>query len=275
MNWEDAVKQFRRNPTNLQSVLDNYFEEDIYSSAERFFVSEEFNEVVKYIPNHASKLLDIGAGRGIASYAFAKTGLQVVALEPDLSDDVGSGAIKLIAQKSNLKIDVVESFGESLPFADHSFDVVYARQVLHHASDLKQFCKEAYRVLKPNGVFIATREHVLSKEGDLEAFLSNHPLHKDYGGEHAFTLKQYTDSIEQSGLLITNILHPYSTVINFAPLSVMELRKNFSDKLSRLVGNWLAKKLMMNDSLFSLVRNFKAENTHQPGRLYSFIATKP
>lgn len=59
---------------------------------------------------------------------------------------------------------------------------VFARQVLHHARNLEMLCREVSRVLKPHGIFIATREHVISKPEDLARFLKKHPLHQFYGG---------------------------------------------------------------------------------------------
>ena len=274
MTWEEAVKHLRSKPENHQSILDNYFDEDIFASVERFYHSDEFKALVKLIPPNAKTLLDIGAGRGIASYAFAKKGLQVTALEPDTSNDVGSGAIKKIATACNLSIRVEESFGEQLPFESDCFDVVYARQVLHHAHNLTQFCKEAARVLKHGGLFIATREHVLSKESDLNAFLAQHPLHNQYGGEHAFTLKEYLGAIQSAGLQIKNVLHPYASVINYAPLTETQLKNRFAESVSGVTGNFLAKALVGNKNLFSILTHLKASRFKQPGRLYSFIATK-
>ena len=67
-------------------------------------------------------------------------------------------------KEAKLDITVIENRGERLPSADKSFDLVYARQMLHHADDLRALCKEVSRVLKPRGLFIATREHVIANE---------------------------------------------------------------------------------------------------------------
>jgi ubiquinone/menaquinone biosynthesis C-methylase UbiE len=274
MTWEEAVQQLRKNESNLQGVLDNYFEADIFASVERFSHSEEFTEIRKYIPQTAKTVLEIGAGRGMASYAFAKIGLKVTALEPDKSDDIGSGAIKLIQQKFQLPITVVETIGEQLPFNDKTFDVVYVRQVLHHANDLTQFCKEAARVLNHGGVFIATREHVISKEEDLTTFLKQHPLHKLYGGENAFTLKTYLNAIKNAPLSIRKIIHPYASVINYFPLSTEQIKSQFSQILARYTGIKIAKNLVKIPLVFKILASIKATTFNQPGRLYSFIAYK-
>ena len=81
---------------------------------------------------------------------------------------------------------MIEEFSEGLPFEDGAFDVVFARAVLHHTRDLNDACREMYRVLNPGGLFLGVREHVISREADLARFLEQHPLHRLYGGEHAF-----------------------------------------------------------------------------------------
>jgi len=274
MTWEEAVQELRSKPENKQAILDNYFDADVETANERFTNSEEFMELLKYIPKQAKTILDIGAGRGMATYGFAKNGLIATALEPDSSNDVGAGAIRILTEKHHLPITVVETFGESLPFEDNSFDVVYVRQVLHHANDLEKFCIEVHRVLKPNGTFIATREHVLSKESDLQTFLNNHPLHHLYGGEHAFTLEFYLECISKSGMRVSKIIHPYASVINFAPLRKAQMRANFANSLSKLTGSFIAKTLVSFDFIYQKMVDIKASKDHTPGRVYSFIATK-
>ncbi|MFA6260424.1 MAG: methyltransferase domain-containing protein [Bacteroidia bacterium] len=275
MTWEEAIQDLRKKPENKQAILDNYFEENLYESADRFLHSEEFKALKKILPANAKTALDIGAGRGISSIALALQGIETTALEPDPSNDVGAGAIKKLAEHFHLKISVIESFGESLPFLNNSFDIVYVRQVLHHAHDLQQFCKEVARVLKPGGTFIATREHVLSNESDLAAFLKNHPLHHLYGGENAFTLAFYTNCIRKAGLKPIKILHPYASELNFAPLSLAEMKLNFTLRLSKFIGQSMATLLINVPAIFKLLTLLKANSDNTPGRLYSFISIKP
>jgi ubiquinone/menaquinone biosynthesis C-methylase UbiE len=275
VNWEDAIKDLRIKPENKRAVLDNYFDVDIDVSVERYRKSEEFIALMELIPTSTSTLLDIGAGRGIASYAFAKNNINVTALEPDPSFDVGAGAVKTLAIKHKLPITVVETFGETLPFDDNSFDVVYVRQVLHHANDLAIFCKEVNRVLKPGGLFIATREHVLSQEEDLNSFLNGHLLHHLYGGEHAYTLAFYLHCIKSAGLNVKKILNPFESIINFAPITKAEMKSNFANGLSKLTGKFIANRLISNPFVYSILVSLKATQDKTPGRLYSFVCTKP
>ena len=216
------------------------------------------------VQSETGKALDLGAGRGISSYALARDGWSVTALEPDASSVVGTGAICMLAKEAKLDITVIENRGERLPSADKSFDLVYARQMLHHADDLRALCKEVSRVLKPRGLFIATREHVISKKRDLQAFLDSHPLHRLYGGEHAYLLAEYVNSIEQSGIKIIQILNPLQSDINLFP----DTRQTFKIRLAEKV-KWPWPRLIPDASLTLLGALIRT-----PGRLYTFIGRK-
>ena len=160
MTWEQTVEMFRTDPEKSRLLYLCYLDDPLIFAARRFANSEEWESVRKFLPKTAGKALDIGAGRGISSYALALDGWDVTALEPDGSQVVGAGAIRNLAEESGLKITVIEHYGEKLSFDDNTFEIVYLRQVLHHATDMPQFIREVYRVLKPGGLFIATREHV-------------------------------------------------------------------------------------------------------------------
>ncbi|MFM6077526.1 MAG: class I SAM-dependent methyltransferase, partial [Dolichospermum sp.] len=203
ITWEEAVQSLRNQPLQKELVEYCYYDDPLESAAERFAQSEEWDAVTQLLKQKIpGQVLDIGAGRGISSYAFAKVGCSVTALEPDSSNLVGAVAISNLFKNTGLPIKIVQEWGETLPFANNTFDIVYGRAVLHHAKDLKQLCQEAARVLKPGGYFIATREHILSRKEDLQKFLDSHPLHHLYGGENAYLLEEYTDAIRSSGLQI-------------------------------------------------------------------------
>jgi len=280
ITWEEAVRWLINQDGQEFLVKACYFDDPILDAAERFYKSPEWIESAKLLPKHRGKVLDIGAGRGISSFALAKDGWQVTALEPNQSDLVGAGAINNLANQSKLNIDIVTDFGEKLPFKSATFDFVNCRQSLHHATNLGQMLKEINRVLKPGGRLLATREHVISKKEDLNIFLDSHPLHRYYGGENAYLLQEYKDAITSSGLKIKKLIAPLESAINYFPMTENQRVDYCRPFISKYFGSRLTKSLLPHNSKFSqrlinILMPIVNNADHQPGRLYSFVAIKP
>ena len=259
-------------------VIAGYYDDPLSEAATRYWRSEEWREIRSFLPrSSAAKALDVGAGRGIASFALAKEGFSVTALEPDESDLVGSGAIRRLAREQCLPIEVHRHAAESLPFEDGSFDVAFGRAVLHHTRDLDATCRELYRILKPGAAFLAVREHVVSHERDLPAFFDAHPLHRLYGGENAFPLARYASSIRGAGFRLERVLSPLRSPINFAPHSLGSLRRELASRMSlgipplAAVWRWL----MEAPPFWAGLQPILEIADRRPGRLYSFVARKP
>src|SRR5258705_4534924 len=121
--WENAVTWLRNQPDKRQLVLDAFYDDPLIAAAQRYFASSEWQEVSKLLTGSSGTALDVGAGRAIASYALAREGFTVTALEPDPSAIVGAAAIRALATEAALPINVIEDFSERLPFGDATFDV--------------------------------------------------------------------------------------------------------------------------------------------------------
>lgn len=223
-DWEFAVRWLRRQPDKGKIVVDCYFDDPLQDVVQRYHASEEWQAIKLLLKGFTGKALDVGAGRGIASYALAKEGFEVVALEPDPSSLVGADAIRGLVQDVGLSINVVQQFSERLPFPDPTFDVIFARAVLHHTHDLSAACREFSRVLRPGGLMIAVREHVISSKNDLPAFLEKHPLNHLYGGENELLLSDYLSAIKDAGFKIIKVLNPWETPINYYPYDIHSLQ---------------------------------------------------
>jgi SAM-dependent methyltransferase len=86
------------------------------------------------------RLLEIGAGPGAQAKFLQQQGFDVTAI-----DLAGS-------QYEPLRVfPVMDYDGRTIPFPDHSFDVIYSSHVVMHIVDTERFHQEVQRVLKPGG----------------------------------------------------------------------------------------------------------------------------
>ena len=96
-------------------------------------------------------VLEIGCGAGTDLVRFAKGSAMVTGV------DVAESAIDLARTnfaQHGLSADLRVANGEALPFADASFDLVYAHGVVQYTADDRKLVAEARRVLKPGGLAI-------------------------------------------------------------------------------------------------------------------------
>ena len=270
MNWEEAVVWLRSQPEQHQLVLDCYYDDPPEDAVRRFSESEEWADTLDALgPVRGLRVLDLGAGRGIASYAFAAAGAVVTSLEPDPSPLVGTGCIRTWSQRLNVNVRIVEKWGESLPFSTSEFDLVYARAVLHHARDLRQLCIEIRRVLSPDGRLFACREHVLTNQGQLQQFLAAHPLHRLYGGENAYTLLGYLGALARAELIPKKIWGPAGAAFNYAPVRREAHQSQLDSMLRRRLP--LSDGLIPRRLLRPLVETWLAMRDQTPGRHFAFL----
>lgn len=274
-SWEAAVNWLLQQPEHAELCRACYYDRPALAAAQRYRASDEWQALRAFMPAVSGSALDVGAGMGVAAFALASDGWRTVALEPDPSDLVGASAIRKLAVDAGLAIDVVQEWGESLPFADASFDLVHARQVLHHARDLPRFCRELYRVTRPGGRLLATREHVISSPAQLQSFLDGHALHRLYGGENAYTLAAYLDALRAAGFVIVENLGPLESVINFAPLTAQQLCAEIVKRASRVPGGTMVARILLAKPWRRAMLALGSRVDRRPGRLHTFVARRP
>jgi SAM-dependent methyltransferase len=220
VTWEETILWARTQKEMKPLLHDAYLSEDVIENARRYSDSAEFLEVLQLVQHHSPKakqIADVGAGNGVASYAFAKAGYEVFAIEPDPGIHTGRAAIQQLTEHGQPGIRIFDGSGEHIPLADQSVDVVFVRQALHHAANLRLFVTECHRILRKGGILFSLRDHVVDHPAGLQEFLQSHPLHKYYQGENAYTELEYREAIQRTGFQIELTLQHYDNVINYAP----------------------------------------------------------
>ena len=98
-------------------------------------------------------VLDLGCGPGQELLPFLeKTGAHCVGV--DIAEEIGAVAGEFVGRFGHgSRVSFVRSRGESLAFADASFDLVLCRVALPYMDNGRTIAEVA-RILKPNGVFL-------------------------------------------------------------------------------------------------------------------------
>ena len=102
-----------------------------------------------------ARVLEVGSGLGLlcAAVAASAPGVRVVGLEQAPEQIAAAGAAP--------GVEFVCGDAHDIPFADSTFDVVYARYLLEHVRDPVVVLSELRRVLRPGGR-IAVQENDIS-----------------------------------------------------------------------------------------------------------------
>lgn len=101
-----------------------------------------------------TKILDLCCGSGQATQVLVERSQQVTGLD--------ASPLSLKRARRNVpQAEYVEAFAEDMPFADNSFDLVHTSAAMHEMQpeQLRKILNEAYRVLKPGGMFALVDFH--------------------------------------------------------------------------------------------------------------------
>jgi 2-polyprenyl-6-hydroxyphenyl methylase/3-demethylubiquinone-9 3-methyltransferase len=96
-------------------------------------------------------VLDLGCAGGFMAEALDDRGAAVTGIDP-AAEAVAAARAHVEGAGRSIRYDT--GVGETLPYADASFDAVVCVDVLEHVQDLDQVLAEVTRVLKPGGLFL-------------------------------------------------------------------------------------------------------------------------
>lgn len=148
---KEAIQNIYRTADNLRAK---------YEVMQRYAIQQETFE--KWVLHQLAligceRVLDTGCGEGrfllpIARPIRSKGGWVVGC---DLSRGV-MAPIQDASAREDLPVRLSVAQAEALPFPPRLFDLVMANHMLYHVPDIPKALREAYRVLKPRGRFLAT-----------------------------------------------------------------------------------------------------------------------
>lgn len=153
-------------------------------------------EVLKGIETFHSEppqsILDIGTAEGLmlSNLKNAFPGANCVGVEY---------AMDLLTCRNSKTIHLLRADALALPVKDDTFDVVVATAIIEHVSEPVQLVREAFRVLRKNGIFIVTTPHpfwegIATRIGHL----------KEDEHHETLTLSKLSALFRSSGLTVVN-----------------------------------------------------------------------
>lgn len=170
--------------------------------------------------------LDLGCGLGRQLTEMSRRGYRMVGVEP-------SAGLLRTGRANGQR--VLAGDARKLPFADASFDFVYAVGVLHHLKDAREQALaygEVLRVLKPGGLLLVHETN------------PRNPLFRFYMGYVFPILKEIDEGTEwwvhpdqpaaPAGLRLKSVLY-FTFLPDFTPISLMKMATAFEQLLERSV----------------------------------------
>jgi ubiquinone/menaquinone biosynthesis C-methylase UbiE len=171
-------------------------------------VKEDFPRFIPFLTEKCGvefrgRVLEIGAGGAWLSAEISKLPrvVEVVAtdLSPRLLKEQAPKVFKLV-QAHTPKITRMPADFHKLGFPDNHFDYVVCSAVLHHAANIVQVLREAKRVLKSGGRFVAVREPVWPLVRLKSRAKTLEKLVKTGVNDRFYTLSDYREFFRQAAL---------------------------------------------------------------------------
>ncbi|HEY3442363.1 MAG TPA: methyltransferase domain-containing protein [Paludibaculum sp.] len=154
------------------------------------------------------RVLDIACGMGYGSAALAKVSASVIGL--DLSYEAVAAARESY-RESNLQF--LAAPAQQIPFADHTFDLIVAFEVIEHLTDWSALLQEARRLLSPGGQFIVSTPNI-NYYAETRKAAGPNPYHA-----HEFEFEEFRTELTTVFPSVTLFLQNHVGAISFQPVA--------------------------------------------------------
>jgi SAM-dependent methyltransferase len=181
--------------------------------------------LLSFIGQGQGEALDVGCGEGRVSRVLKACGYRVTATDP-------VEALTAAAEQAGSADDYRVATAASLPFADNTFDLAVAYNVLMDVDDVPAAVAEIRRVLRPCGTLIASIPHPFTDRGRFAGPEQDAPfvVTGSYFGRDRFDgveernglrmhfagwsqpLECYMQALQRSGFAVTSLREPVPDV---------------------------------------------------------------
>jgi SAM-dependent methyltransferase len=202
----------------------------LYHKVRPRYPQELFNDLFELtnLPQNA-RILEIGAGTGIATIELVKRGFHVVALEPG-----GHMASLLKENLKEYKLDVIVSTFEDWTLPEEKFDLVVSFTAFHWLDPETRY-QRIYEILAPKGYLAVVKYHHVAG-GDRAFFDEVQKYYKHYKPDEpelklmeASEFKPNTQVFHDSGLFKEPITRNYLTEEIYSRAEYEQLLLTYSD----------------------------------------------
>jgi SAM-dependent methyltransferase len=220
---------------------------------ERFFLDVEH----RYAKTHrmireaagdlaGKRILDLGCSRGMLLERFRRypgAELHGIELDPGMRALAEARGIAVDTHQINVLRD--GQIGASLPYADGSFDVVIAAEIVEHIVDSAGFLREIHRVLAPDGIVFVSTPNILWWKYRLDVLAGRYPdpleyrllYGDDFGHVRIFAPAQLHELVVSAGFEVVRTegkrLGPISTLTR-TPGAVARALDGLASRLPKL-----------------------------------------
>jgi ubiquinone/menaquinone biosynthesis C-methylase UbiE len=177
-----------------------------YVVSERHRAGRDLDRLVELAePSPDDEALDIATGGGHTALALAPHVRHVVA--SDLTPKMLQTAEAFVREQGAANVTFELADAEQLPFADASFDIVTCRIAPHHFADVRAFCREVARVLRPGGRFMLV-DSWSSEDDELDQFINEIERRRDATHARSHRISEWRAFVEEAGLSV-DVVEPF------------------------------------------------------------------
>jgi len=178
------------------------------------------DSLLTFISNGGGEAVDVGCGEGRVSRVLKDCGYRVTAVDP-VVDFISA------AKQTESADDYVVATASNLPFADDSFDLALAYNVLMEIDDVPRALREIARVMRASGTLIISIVHPFTDRGRFAGSELDAPFVVDnsYFGRERFEAVEERNRLQMHFAGWSQPLESYVLALEGVGFAVSSLRE--------------------------------------------------